>query len=123
MSRTALAMTTQELQGYQLHSSKCAPADKDLRDQAWRLARRAASALRERFGAHRVVVFGSLVPRACFSTISDIDLAAWGIPADQYYRAVAAVNELSTDFRVDLIDPSDCSPSLRVAIEEDGVEI
>jgi predicted nucleotidyltransferase len=124
VSRTALAMTDQELQGYHLRSSAGGPAAEAHRDQAWNLARRAASALRDRFGAQRVVVFGSLLPDATwFSVLSDIDLAAWGIPDDQYYRAVAAVNELSADFSVDLVDPADCNPLIREAIEEGGVEI
>jgi hypothetical protein len=39
------------------------------------------------------------------SPSSDVDLAAWGIPDDQYYRTVAAVPDMSPDFEVDLVDP------------------
>jgi predicted nucleotidyltransferase len=92
-------------------------------EQAWEQARRAAQILRERFGATRVVAFGSLVRRTWFTPWSDIDLAAWGIPADQFYRAVAAVTGMSPDFEVDVVDPEGCRPSLRQRIEQEGVDL
>ncbi len=48
------------------------------RQKALRLARRVARMLRERFGATRVVLFGSLVRPGAFALHSDIDLAVWG---------------------------------------------
>jgi predicted nucleotidyltransferase len=73
--------------------------------------------------AQRVVLFGSLVHEASFTPWSDIDLAAWGIPADRIYAAVAVITGLSPDFKIDLIDPDICRPGLRTAIERDGVEL
>lgn len=70
-----------------------------------------------------VVVFGSLVRRDWFTPWSDIDLAVWGIPANQFYQAVAAVTGLSPDFEVDLVDAEDCSTSLRRTIEREGKEL
>jgi predicted nucleotidyltransferase len=52
------------------------------RERTWELVRRAAAMLKEQFGATRVVAFGSLVHGHWFSSASDVDLAAWGITAD-----------------------------------------
>ena len=88
-----------------------------------RTARQAARLLRRDFGAHKVVLFGSLAAAERFLPWSDIDLAAWGIPAEQYFRAVAAVTGLSAEFKIDLVDPADCKPGLAAAIEHEGVEL
>lgn len=82
-----------------------------------------ARLLRERFGATRVVVFGSLTRRAWFGAWSDIDLAAWDIPADRFYRAVAAVTGVSPDFAVDLVDPESYRPAVRRSIEQEGIDL
>jgi len=87
------------------------------------VARIAARLLCEGFGATRVVAFGSLVHRAWFTPWSDIDLAAWGVPADQFYRAVAAVTGVSPDFEVDLVDPEGCRPAVRQFIEREGIDL
>jgi predicted nucleotidyltransferase len=93
------------------------------RERAWELARQAATLLREQFGAKRVVAFGSLAHEAWFGPRSDVDLAAWDIPADRFFRAVAAVTGISPDFEVDLVDPADCRPALRRAIEQEGIDL
>lgn len=61
------------------------------RQRAWELSRRAARLLRERHGAHRVVVFGSLVHENRFTPWSDVDLAVWGIPWPAYLHALGEV--------------------------------
>jgi predicted nucleotidyltransferase len=81
-----------------------------------------AEELRHRFGAKRVVLFGSLA-RDEFGRWSDIDLAAWGIPASDFYRVVAFVTGYSRTWSVDLVDVEDCSPTLRAAIEQEGVDL
>jgi len=91
--------------------------------EAWKLAKRAAALLKENFGAGKVVVFGSLTKRLWFTRWSDIDLAAWGIPDEQFYAAVGAVTALSADFKIDLIDVNECRDSLRKAIEAEGIKI
>ncbi len=93
------------------------------RERAWKLARQAATLLREQFGATRVVAFGSLAHQSWFSPWSDIDLAAWGIPADRFYRAVAAATSISPDFKVDVVDPEDCQLAVRQAIEGEGIDL
>jgi predicted nucleotidyltransferase len=125
MAKTALELTREEWQGYrpaQLAENRAgAPEAAARRWQAWRVARKAARVLRRKFGATRVVVFGSLVHDVWFAAWSDIDLAAWGMPDDRFYGAVAAVAGLSPAFKVDLLDPETCGPALRAAVERDGV--
>lgn len=50
--------------------------------------------LKQEFGVTRIIVFGSLVKHR-FHPDSDIDIAAEGIPAADYFAAVAAVNRVS----------------------------
>ncbi|MGI9861100.1 nucleotidyltransferase domain-containing protein [Moorella naiadis] len=91
--------------------------------EAWQVAKRAATILKGGYSAKKVAVFGSLVDRSRFTRWSDVDLAAWGIPDDRFYAAVGAVTGLSDKFKVDLVDPADCRDSLRQAIESEGMEI
>jgi predicted nucleotidyltransferase len=90
---------------------------------SWQVAWQAARCLRTEFGAKRIAVFGTLVNRDWYHLWSDIDLAVWGIPAERYYKSIAAVTGLSSDFKIDLVDPEACSASLRACIEREGVEL
>ena len=123
MGKTALDLTREEWQAYR-------PGVKVSQDQvwerwerAWRVAQEAARVLRQQFGATRVVAFGSLARRDWFTPWSDIDLAAWGIPPEAFYRAVAVVTGISPEFKLDLVAPEDCQPSLRHVIEQEGVPL
>lgn len=93
------------------------------RERAWDTARKAAALLKDEFGANRVVVFGFLLRPECFSRWSDMDLAAWGIRAEDTFRAVGAVLDLDDEIEVNLVDMGACRPALRTVIEREGVEI
>jgi predicted nucleotidyltransferase len=123
MAKTALALTREEWRAYR-------PGTKAKRDQfteRWERAREAAHVaaqlLRQELGATRVVAFGSLVHPVWFTPWSDIDLAAWGIPPEMFYRAVASVTGLSPEFEIDLVAPEDCRPALRQVIEREGMDL
>jgi predicted nucleotidyltransferase len=90
------------------------------RNLAWEMARRAASLLREQFGASRVMLFGSLAQGRSFSRWSDLDLAAWGLQPDDYFVAVARLHDLSPEFKVDLVAMEHCRPDLQRAILGEG---
>lgn len=92
-------------------------------DKAWELARKAAKVLREQYHAGRVAVFGSLLHETCFTEWSDLDIAAWGIPADQTFRAIGTVMDLDPSFPINLVDVNTCSPSLLKAIEQEAVDL
>jgi predicted nucleotidyltransferase len=96
---------------------------KTRREKGWKLARKAAELLRTQFQAKRVAVFGSLLHEARFTRWSDIDIAVWGIPADQTFRAIGAVMDLDSSFELNLVDVNTCSPSLLRAIEQEAVDV
>ena len=91
--------------------------------KGWKLARKAAKILREQYHAQRVVVFGSLLHEARFTQWSDVDIAAWGIPPEQTFRAIGAVMDLNSSLEINLVDVNSCSSSLLKAIEQEAVEV
>ena len=69
----------------------------------------------QRFGARRVVLFGSLATGR-FSDASDIDLAVEGI-RDRWFEAwEAAERRLAPEFRLDLLPLELARPAIRAAI-------
>ena len=123
MVRTALDLTPEELAQFRVGRG-WEQADLEARwTEGHEVARAAARLLRKGFAATRVVLFGSLANRSCFTPWSDVDLAVWGIPADQFYRAVAAVTGLTPSCEVDLVDAESCRPGLRQVIEREGIEL
>jgi len=89
--------------------------------QKWALAKKAAELLKEKFGAQRVVVFGSITQRGLYHLHSDLDLAVWGLDVKLFHRAVAKLLELDLSQRIDLVRIEDARDSLRSAIEQEGV--
>lgn len=122
MGRTALEMTPDELRKYNPYRQDLNTEQNDLIwKQGWEIARQAASLLYEQFHAKRVVVFGPLILMDVFNRWSEIEIAAWKIPSEKFYKAVAAVTEISPDFNINLVSAEDCSKSLLLWIESEGV--
>lgn len=90
---------------------------------AWDVARRAARILREKYGATRIRVFGSILHPERFHAGSDIDLAVEGVTVTDYWDAVAEVFLLDEAIKVDLVDPDSCSPAVWSIVEEEGVDL
>ncbi len=122
-SRTALMLSPEEVKQYHLRVSQSGSNDECRRVNAWKIAKMAAKILHGNFGAQRVAVFGSLAEGVGFSSNSDIDIAAWDIPSSEYYNALININEISSDFMIDLVDPRDCRDAIRKAVEETGVDL
>lgn len=78
--------------------------DDDLLQRGWHTAHRIAEMLYEKFGATKVAVFGSLVENDAFSQWSDIDIVVWGLPTENYFKALSAATNISSLFKVDIID-------------------
>ncbi|MEM8810712.1 MAG: nucleotidyltransferase domain-containing protein [Cyanobacteria bacterium P01_G01_bin.38] len=123
MAKTALELSPEEWKKYSLPKRVVPPELQAHWDKAWKLIPELAELLRKDFGAKRIRVFGSAVKIDYFSVESDIDLAAWDIPVDKYFKAILAVDEYNPDFRVDLVDPSFCSERLLKRIEEQGIDV
>src|SRR6266508_3631233 len=90
------------------------------REKGWKLARKAAKILRRQFRAERVAVFGSLLHELRFTPWSDVDIAAWGIPTDQTFRAIGAVMDLDSSLEINLVDVNTCTLALLKAIEQEA---
>jgi len=125
---TAFEMTSEELSKFKPTKKIAASGGQSRllekrRVKALELAQKASFLLRQRYGAKRVVVFGSLARAKSFSVWSDIDLAAWGIAPNKFFSAVAAVTGLSPDFKIDLVEPDTCREAIKSSILKHGVEI
>jgi len=83
-------------------------------------AQKAAELLRREFGAEKIFVFGSLARRGGFTSWSDIDIAAKGIPPKRFFEAVGVIAGLSAEFKIDLIDIEKSPASMRKTIETEG---
>jgi predicted nucleotidyltransferase len=124
---TAIKLTPQEMDAYRAAARRRYERERrelaQREEAAWELARRAATILRKQFGATRVMAFGSLVHEGCFTSWSDVDIAAWGIPLEDTFRAIGVVMDMRREIEVNLVDVGACSPSLRATIEREGVEL
>lgn len=90
--------------------------------QGRRVAKQAAQLLKERWGASRVVLFGSLLRQEKVHARTDVDLAVWGLPEVDYLKALAELLELDPDFSIDLVEADQARPQLLRAIHA-GIEL
>jgi len=103
--------------------ARAARALAERREVAWPIARRLAEILRTDFGATHVMLFGSLAHGHWYSSRSDIDLAAWGLSADEHLIALARMQESASGFRIDLVRMERCPDRLRAAIQAEGIDV
>ena len=96
---------------------------KDDREKLMIRIRELAAAIKTRFGARRVILFGSLAHEAWFRSDSDVDLAVEGLSGEDYLKAWGLAEEIITDRPVDLVEIETASDSMKKAIERYGVEI
>jgi predicted nucleotidyltransferase len=99
-------------------AQRTAQARRQRREKAWEVARAAATLLKSRYHAARVVAFGSLIQSDRFHLWSDVDLAVWGLAPADYFEAVARVLDIGGEIKVDLIMVEKCKPILREAISK-----
>ena len=93
------------------------------RERAWAVARRAATLLKEEFGAKQVKVFGSLTVPSYFHAGSDLDLAVWGMDERRYFEAAGRLLDFDADFSIDLVEFEQARPSLQAAITQEGISL
>ncbi len=87
------------------------------------IAEQIAAMLRCDFGATEVYLFGSTLRHGEFHAHSDIDLAANGIPSQDYFTAVFQALRMAGEFSVDLLQLAACRPALRHAILREGIKL
>jgi predicted nucleotidyltransferase len=93
------------------------------RDDLLARVREVAAVLRTRFGARRVILFGSLAHAAWFARDSDIDLAVEGVAAGQYWEAWRVAEAIIPDRPVDLVELETSGEGLRRAIDRYGLDV
>lgn len=92
-------------------------AGKSRREEALVVAEACATLLRERFGARRVILFGSLAGQGPWHECSDIDLAVEGLPPADFFPAYSACRDLLPQgMELDLVPLEDAHPQMRARI-------
>ena len=85
--------------------------------EALALVTRCAHLLQERFGAKRVIPFGSVVGHGTWHSGSDLDLAVEGVAPEHFFRAWSTLRELlPPGLEVDLVDLEHAGEALRARI-------
>lgn len=87
------------------------------------LAEQAASLLRQKYSAKRVVLFGSLAEIQTFTLWSDVDIAAWGLTAENFLKAMNDVAALDSEIEINLVDVHTAKASLIENILNQGKDI
>ncbi len=84
-------------------------------------AKALADILKLDFGATKVVLFGSMLSLNDIHMDSDIDLAVWDLPFEDYLAVFGKLLTTSKAFDVDLVRIEEASPSLRAYILKEGL--
>jgi len=93
------------------------------RDALIAKAREAAAMLKEKYGAKRVWLFGSLVHQAWYDEASDGDLAVEGLREGSFYNAWREAEHFLIGRIPDFITVETVSQNMRLAIERDGMAL
>jgi predicted nucleotidyltransferase len=102
------------MSGAAMESSK--PTEKS-REQVLEAAEACKRLLRERFGARRVILFGSLAGQAPWHAQSDVDLAVEGLAPTAFFDAYSACRDLLPQgAELDLVSLEKVSPEMRARI-------
>jgi predicted nucleotidyltransferase len=91
------------------------------REHILKRVREVATLFKKRFGAKKVILFGSMAHAAWFVPDSDVDLAVEGLRSEDYWKAWEAAEEMIPGMPVDLIDVESATESLKKAIYRYGV--
>ena len=90
---------------------------KDRKAEALAAAKACAELLKTRFGARRVIIFGSLAGEGPWHDRSDIDLAVEGVPPERFFAAYSACCDLlPPGMELDLVPLEDAYPEMRARI-------
>lgn len=127
MTKTAIELTEKEIAVFRATARQREEKERNAEAQriqrGWELAKQAGTLLKNRFGAKRVIVFGSLARKILFHKRSDIDLAVEGIKVEDFWRASSALDRSISEFDIDLVDLATVSQTMRQEIEREGIEI
>jgi predicted nucleotidyltransferase len=94
-----------------------------IRSDAMEKARKVASMLKEKYGAKKVILFGSLVKSRYLHKRTDIDLLVEGIRLEDFLRAGADAWALTLPFDVDIIPMERSEKAVIEAAIKEGIEL
>jgi predicted nucleotidyltransferase len=126
---TALELTREQWQPYieaarqRVRRPQGTLAEQNKREQLLNRVRQAATELKTRFGAKRVILFGSLADTDWFAPDSDVDLAVEGLTPDGYWQAWRLAEDIINTRPVDFVELETVKESLRQAILRHGIEL
>ena len=86
-------------------------------------AKKIAPMLKEKYGAKRVILFGSIVKGSYLHKRTDIDLLVEGIKSNDFLRAGADAWTISSPFDVDIVPVERADQYLLSRALEEGVEL
>ena len=94
-----------------------------LRSSAMDRAKRVADCLKKKYGASRVVLFGSLVRKHYLHERSDIDLLVKGIKKSDLLHAGFEASNIAKPFDVDIIPFEIADPNIVKIANEEGIPL
>lgn len=94
-----------------------------LRAEAYARAKLIASFLKEKYGAKKVILFGSIQDKKFLHKGSDIDLLVEGIKDSEILHAGFEAWQMANPFDVDIIPIEKADPTIRAIAEKKGVEL
>lgn len=94
-----------------------------IRSDAMEKARKVAAMLKEKYGAKKVILFGSIVKSDYLHERSDIDLLVYGIKMEDLLKAGAAAWTISGRFDVDIVPAEKADEYLLHRALEEGIEL
>lgn len=94
-----------------------------IRRDAMDKAKKIAIFLKEKYGAKRVILFGSIVKSSYLHKRTDIDLLVEGIKSNDFLRAGADAWTISSPFDVDIVPVERADQYLLSRALEEGVEL
>jgi hypothetical protein len=94
-----------------------------IRRDAMDKAKKIASMLKGKYGAKRVILFGSIVKSSYLHERTDIDLLVEGIKSSDFLRAGADAWTISSPFDVDIVPVERADQYLLSRALEEGVEL
>jgi predicted nucleotidyltransferase len=96
---------------------------KAIRSDAMEKARKVAAMLKEKYGAKKVILFGSLVKSRYLHKRTDIDLLVEGIKLEDFLRAGADAWAITHPFDVDIIPMERAEKAIIEAAIKEGMEL
>jgi predicted nucleotidyltransferase len=96
---------------------------KAIRSDAMDKAKKIAAMLKEKYGANKVILFGSIVKSDYLHEKSDIDLLVYGIKPEDFLRAGVDAWKISVCFDVDIIPAEKAEKTIVEIAEREGIEL